>query len=103
VPVQQSTSVAGTDTPPPDVTGATPLTSSNTPTPHIAQNTSSSGGVPQHPTQPTQPSAKPVPTPTPHTGSPDPPVCVQARAARARGSPVADALALQCTKAGGKL
>jgi tRNA A-37 threonylcarbamoyl transferase component Bud32 len=51
------------------------------------------------------PVAKPIPTPSikQEPAKPDPPICVQARGAAARHSPVAAKLEAQCIAAGGKL
>jgi serine/threonine-protein kinase len=96
-----ASSAAAEDQPPPD-TSTQPLA----PGSPLAKGTS--GGVPAR----TDAGAKGVPTPQPKTTPPttptpqiaaDPPICVQARAAKARNNPAAPVLERQCIAAGGHL
>ena len=90
--------------PAPKPTTPTPVTPPPGPTPVPRPTTP----VPVTPPAPTPtPAPTPVPTPvtppapTPQPGRADPPICVQARAARARGSPLAGTLEQSCRQAGG--
>jgi tRNA A-37 threonylcarbamoyl transferase component Bud32 len=87
-----------TPTTPPPVTPPAP-----TPTPHPPPVTPPA----PTPTPPpvTPPTPTPTPTPRPPTPTPvgEPPICATARAAAARGSPVAASLAAQCRAQGGHI
>ena len=78
-----------TPTPPP---GPTPVPRPTTPP-----------VAPPAPTPVPTPAPTPVapPAPTPQPGRAEPPICAQARAARARGSPLAGTLEQSCRNAGG--
>ena len=93
-------------TPTPTSPGPAPKPTTPTPTP-----TAPPGPTPvPRPTTPTPvptpaptpvPTPAPTPAPTPQPGRVDPPICAQARSARARGSPLASTLEQSCRQAGG--
>ena len=93
----ESAAAATTDDADASAGGTTPL--GGVVTTAVGVKPGTSGGTAVKP--PT--SAKPVPTPTPTPAKPDPPICANARAAKARNSPAAPGLERQCISAGGKL
>ena len=93
-------SPAPVPTPTPKPTGPTPpAPTPPAPTPAPTPLPTKPPGPPPVPT----PAPTPVPTPVPPTPKFDPPICVSARSARARGSPAAAGLERQCIAAGGTL
>jgi serine/threonine-protein kinase len=91
-----ASSMANVDQPPPEVTSAAPLDTSGT---HIPANTGAANAGPAKTATAKTPSAVPTPKPV----AADPPICVKARDAKAKGSSPATVKALeaQCRAAGG--
>jgi tRNA A-37 threonylcarbamoyl transferase component Bud32 len=106
-PTTKPTAPVPTPTPPPGPapkpTTPTPVTPPPGPTPVPRPTVPTPVTPPPSPTPVPTPAPTPVapPAPTPTPGRADPPICAQARAARARGSPLAGTLEQTCRNQGG--
>ena len=105
-PAPKPKPAAPVPTPTPTGPGPAPKPTTPTPTPGPTPVPRPTVPVPVTPPAPT-PAPTPVPTPvtppapTPQPGRTDPAICAQARAARARNSPLAGTLEQSCRNAGG--